>query len=82
MVAMIMKKMKGSKYDDMKSENEEMTHSKYENGAEQDNKSAMDECASQMMQAVESKDVAKMKSCMRNMVKMIMKEQEEPKEEV
>lgn len=81
MVATIMEKMKGSKYEDLKSDNEEMTHSKYEEGAEQDQKSAMDECASQMLQAVETKDAAKMKSCMVNMVKMIMREQAEPKQE-
>ena len=80
MVATIMKKI-GSKYEDMKSDNEQMTHSKYEEGAEQDQKSAMDECASQMIQAVETKDAAKMKSCMVNMVKMVMKEQAEPKQE-
>lgn len=74
MVAMIMKKMKGSKYEDMKGSNEQMTHAKYEEGAEQDNKSAMDECASQMMQAFESKDSTKLKECMRNMVKMVMSE--------
>ena len=82
MVSMIMKKMKdGSKYDEMKSENEEMTHSKYKEGAEQDNKSAMDECCSQLMSAVESKDAAKFKSEMRNMIKMIMSENEESEDE-
>lgn len=80
MVATIMKKI-GSKYEDMKSDNEQMTHSKYEEGAEQDQKSAMDECASQMLQAVETKDAAKMKSCMKNMVKMILKEQEPSNED-
>ena len=76
MVAMIMKKMKGSKYDEMKSENEEMTHVPYKDGAEQDHKSAMDECASHMMQAFESKDTAKLKDCMKSMVKMIISENE------
>lgn len=81
MLSAIMEKMKGSKYDDMKEENEQMTHSKYKDGAEQDNKSAMDECVSQTMQALESKDSAKFKSCMRNMVKMIMSENEESETE-
>lgn len=82
MVSMIMEKMKkGSKYDEMKSENEEMTHSKYKEGAEQDNKSAMDECCSQVMSALESKDSAKFKSEMRNMIKMVMSENEEQEED-
>jgi hypothetical protein len=82
MVSMIMEKMKkGSKYDEMKEENEQMTHSKYKEGAEQDNKSAMDECCSQVMSALESKDAAKFKSEMRNMIKMIMSENESEDED-
>lgn len=83
MVASIMEKMKGSssKYDEMKEENEQMTHSKYKEGAEQDNKSAMDECCSQLMTALESKDSAKFKSEMRNMIKMMMSENESDSED-
>jgi len=83
MVASIMKKMKSgsTEFDKLKEENANMTHSKYKEGAEQDQKSAMDECVSQTMQALESKDSEKFKSCMKNMVKMIMSENEDSESE-
>lgn len=73
MVSLIMKKMKNGNndFESLKNQNEEhVEEAPMKDGAEQDDSSAINKAASDVMSSIESKDIEKLKSSLKLMIKM------------